>query len=147
MYNYIDNLTLLETTYTNGVFDSCAIRQCRNHLLKKCTFKDAQQYLANGLNITTNWATYVRGDYTTYSYGLVQDCTMYGNASMGGTYYHCSGGRMKGCIAFNNGFNNGSGGSGSGFSYEVPNGAVSIKYADGVFEDCHANNNGINGRS
>jgi hypothetical protein len=27
----------------------------------------------------------------------------------------------------------------------MPSGAFSIKYADGLFDDCHANNNGING--
>ena len=145
MFNYIDNLKIREVDFTNGVYDSCNMRQCRNHKLADCTFRDATQYLANGLNITTNWATYIRGDYHTFSYGVVEDCIAYNNASMGMTYYHCSGGTFRRCVAFNNGFNNGSGGSGSGFSYESPTGAFSIKYADGRFENCHANNNGING--
>lgn len=145
IFNYIDNLKLLDTTFKNGVYDSCNLRQCRNHLIKKCTFRDAVQYLANGLNITTNWATYVRGDYTTYSHGVVEDCLLINNASMGGTYYHCCGGTFRRCVAYGNGTNNGTGGSGSGFSYEMPSGAFSIKYADGLFEACHSNNNGING--
>lgn len=145
MFNYIDNLKVHEVDFANGVYDSCNLRQCRNHKLTKCTFRDATQYLANGLNITTNWATYVRGDYRTYSYGVVEDCIAYNNASMGMTYYHCSGGTFRRCVAHNNGFNNGSGGSGSGFSYESPTGPFSIKYADGRFENCHSNNNGING--
>lgn len=145
MFNYIDNLKIRDVDFTNGVYDSCNLRQCRNHKLSDCTFRDATQYLANGLNITTNWATFIRGDYRTFSYGVVEDCIAYNNASMGMTYYHCCGGTFRRCVAFNNGFNNGSGGSGSGFSYEMPTGAFSIKYADGRFENCHANNNGING--
>jgi len=145
MLNYIDNLKIHEMDFANGVYDSLNLRQCRDHKINKCIFRDATQYLANGLNITTNWATYVRGDYRTYSHGVVEDCIAYNNSSMGMTYYHCSGGTFRGCIAHNNGFNNGSGGSGSGFSYESPAGSVSIKYADGRFENCHANNNGING--
>jgi len=145
MFNYIDNLKIRDVDFTNGVYDSCNMRQCRNHKLSDCIFRDATQYLANGLNITTNWSTYIRGDYRTYSYGTVEDCVAYNNASMGMTYYHCSGGTFRRCTAHNNGFNNGSGGSGSGFSYESPTGAFSIKYADGRFENCHANNNGING--
>ncbi len=145
MFNYIDNLKIHEVDFANGVFDSCNMRQCRNHKITKSIFRDATQYLANGLNIVTNWATYVRGDYLTYSYGVVEDCVAYNNASMGMTYYHCSGGTFRRCISHNNGFNNGPGGSGSGFSYESPTGVFSIKYADGRFENCHANNNGING--
>jgi len=145
MFNYIDNLKIHEVDFANGVYDSLNLRQCRNHKISKCIFRDATQYLANGLNITTNWATYIRGDYRTYSHGVVEDCVAYNNSSMGMTYYHCSGGTCRGCIANNNGLNNGSGGSGSGFSYESPSGSVSIKYADGRFENCHANNNGING--
>jgi hypothetical protein len=145
MFNYVDNLRLCDTIFQNGVYDSCAVRQCRNHSIKKCTFKGATQYLANGLNITSNWAAYVRGDYSTYSHGIVENCVMYNNASMGATYYHCAGGKFKSCISYSNGFNNGAGGSGSGFSYESPPGSVSTEYADGRFEDCHANNNGING--
>ena len=145
MFNYIDNLKIHETDFTNGVYDSLNLRQCRNHKITKCIFRDATQYLANGLNITTNWATYVRGDYRTYSHGVVEDCLAYNNSSMGMTYYHCCGGTFRRCLAHNNGLNNGSGGSGSGFSYEMPSGAFSIKYADGLFDDCHANNNGING--
>lgn len=145
MFNYIDNLKIHEVDFANGVYDSLNMRQCRDHKVTKCIGRDATQYLANGFNITTNWATYIRGDYRTYSHGVVEDCLLYNNSSMGGTYYHCSGGTFRRCIAHNNGFNNGSGGSGSGFSYESPAGAVSIKYADGRFENCHANNNGING--
>jgi hypothetical protein len=145
MCNYIDNLKIHEMDFNNGVYDSLALRQCRNHKITKCIFRGATQYLANGLNVTTNWSTYVRGNYDTYSHGVVEDCILYGNASMGGTYYHCCGGTFRRCIAYNNGTNNGSGGSGSGFSYEMPPGAFSIKYADGRFESCHANNNGING--
>lgn len=145
MFNYIDNLKIRDVDFTNGVYDSCNMRQCRNHKLSDCLFRDATQYLANGLNITTNWATYVRGDYRTYSHGTVEDCVAYNNASMGMTYYHCSGGTFRRCVTHNNGFNNGTGGSGSGFSYESPTGAFSIKYANGRFENCHANNNGING--
>lgn len=145
MFNYIDNLNIHETDFANGVYDSLNLRQCRNHKITNCIFRDATQYLANGLNITTNWATYVRGDYSTYSHGVVEDCLAYNNSSMGMTYYHCCGGTFRRCIAHNNGLNNGSGGSGSGFSYEMPSGAFSIKYADGLFDDCHANNNGING--
>ena len=145
MFNYIDNLKIHEMDFANGVYDCLNMRQCRNHKITKCILRDATQYLANGLNITTNWATYVRGDYTTYSHGVVEDCLMYNNSSMGGTYYHCCGGTFRRCIAHNNGLNNGPGGSGSGFSYEMPSGAFSIKYADGLFDDCHANNNGING--
>jgi hypothetical protein len=145
MFNYIDNLKIHETDFANGVYDSLNLRQCRNHKIAKCIFRDATQYLANGLNITTNWAVYVRGDYRTYSHGVVEDCLAYNNSSMGMTYYHCCGGTFRRCLAHNNGLNNGSGGSGSGFSYEMPAGAFSIKYADGLFDDCHANNNGING--
>lgn len=145
MFNYVDNLKIHEVDFSNGVYDSCALRQCRNHKITKSIFRDATQYLANGLNITTNWSTYVRGDYRTYSHGVVEDCVMYNNSSMGGTYYHCCGGTFRRCIANDNGLNNGSGGSGSGFSYEMPPGSFSIKYADGLFDACHANNNGING--
>lgn len=145
MFNYIDNLKIHETDFANGVYDSLNIRQCRDHKVTKCIGRDATQYLANGFNITTNWAAYIRGDYRTYSHGVVEDCLLYNNSSMGGTYYHCCGGTFRRCIAHNNGLNNGSGGSGSGFSYEMPSGAFSIKYADGLFDDCHANNNGING--
>ena len=145
MFNYIDNLKIHEVDFANGVYDSLNMRQCRDHKVTKCIGRDATQYLANGFNITTNWATYVRGDYRTYSHGVVEDCLLYNNSSMGGTYYHCSGGTFRRCIAHDNGFNNGPGGSGSGFSYESPSGSVSIKYADGRFENCHANNNGING--
>lgn len=145
MFNYIDNLKIHEVDFNNGVYDSCNLRQCRNHKITKSIFRDATQYLANGLNITSNWATYVRGDYRTYSHGVVEDCLAYNNSSMGMTYYHCCGGTFRRCVAHNNGLNNGSGGSGSGFSYEMPSGAFSIKYADGLFDDCHANNNGING--
>jgi hypothetical protein len=145
MFNYIDNLKIHETDFANGVYDSLNLRQCRDHKITKCIMRDATQYLANGLNITTNWSTYVRGDYRTYSHGVVEDCLMYNNSSMGGTYYHCCGGTFRRCVAHNNGLNNGSGGSGSGFSYEMPSGAYSIKYADGLFDACHANNNGING--
>ena len=145
MFNYIENLKIQEVDFANGVYDSCNLRQCKNHKLNDCIFRDATQYLANGLNITTNWSTYIRGDYRTYSHGTVEDCEAYNNSSMGMTYYHCCGGTFRRCTAFNNGLNNGSGGSGSGFSYEMPNGAFSIKYADGRFENCHANNNGING--
>jgi hypothetical protein len=145
MFNYVDNLKIHAVDFNNGVYDSCNLRQCRNHKITKSIFRGATQYLANGLNITSNWSTYVRGDYRTYSHGVVEDCLMYGNSSMGGTYYHCCGGTFRRCIAHDNGTNNGSGGSGSGFSYEMPSGAFSIKYADGLFDDCHANNNGING--
>ena len=145
MFNYIDNLKIRETDFANGVYDSLNLRQCRNHKITKCIFRDATQYLANGLNATTNWSTYIRGDYQTYSYGVIEDCVAYNNASMGMTYYHSCGGTFRRCIAYNNGLVNGSGGSGSGFSYEMPPGVVSVKYADGRFENCHANNNGING--
>jgi hypothetical protein len=145
MFNYIDNLKIHEVDFANGVFDSLSLRQCRNHKITKSIFRDATQYLANGLNITTNWSTYVRGDYRTYSHGVVEDCIAYNNSSMGMTYYHCCGGTFRRCVSHNNGLNNGSGGSGSGFSYEMPPGSFSIKYADGLFDDCHANNNGING--
>ena len=145
MFNYIDNLKIHETDFANGVYDSLNLRQCRNHKITKCIFRDATQYLANGLNATTNWGVYVRGDYRTYSHGVVEDCLAYNNSSMGMTYYHLCGGTFRRCIAHNNGLNNGPGGSGSGFSYEMPSGAFSIKYADGLFDDCHANNNGING--
>lgn len=145
MFNYIDNLKIHEVDFANGVYDSLNLRQCRNHKITKCIGRDATQYLANGFNITTNWSTYVRGDYRTYSHGVVEDCLFYNNSSMGGTYYHCCGGTFRRCVSHNNGLNNGAGGSGSGFSYEMPSGAFSIKYADGLFDDCHANNNGING--
>lgn len=145
MFNYIDNLKIHGADWANGVYDSLACRQCRNHKISKCIFRDATQYLANGLNMTTNWATYVRGDYRTYSHGVVEDCHAYNNSSMGMTYYHCCGGTTRRGISHNNGLNNGSGGSGSGFSYEMPPGVFSIKYADGLYDDCHANNNGING--
>lgn len=145
MFNYIDQLKIHEVDFTNGVYDSLNLRQCRDHKITKCIGRDATQYLANGFNITTNWATYVRGDYRTYSHGVVEDCLFYNNSSMGGTYYHCCGGTFRRCVSHNNGLNNGAGGSGSGFSYEMPSGAFSIKYADGLFDDCHANNNGING--
>lgn len=136
MFNYIERLRISNVKFDDGMYDCLNLRQCKNHVIDSCEFSNAYLSLANGLNITTDWATFVQGDWTTYSHGVVRDCVAFNNCSIGMTYYNCSGGTMINCRSFKN--------TGSGYSYEAPP-AGSSKYASGRFENCKSNNNGING--
>jgi hypothetical protein len=137
MFNYISRLQIRGLVFNDGMYDSLNLRQCQDHLVDGCDFTDAYTNGANGINVTTDYAAFVQGDYSTYSHGIVRDCTAYGNASMGMTYYSCSGGTFDNCRSYNNGQ--------SGFSYEAPPGAGTAKYAEGCFSNCRSNNNGWNG--
>lgn len=137
IFNYIQRLRIRNVIFDDGMYDSLNLRQCQSHVIENCTFTNAYINGANGLNITTDWTTFVQGSYSTYSHGVVQNCTAFGNCSMGMTYYNCSGGTMINCRSFSNGQ--------SGYSYEAPPGLGTAKYAEGRFVNCKSNNNGWNG--
>lgn len=129
-FNYIRGLVVDNVVANNGAVDSMSLRQCQKWLVSNCEFKNSKE--DNGFSATTDFATYVRGDWTTYGYGWVVNCIAHNNNDFGMTAYNCAGVKFIGCRSYANN---------DGYSYEDNYSAPNSKIFDGLFSDCIAFNN------
>lgn len=128
-FNRVDTFTARGVHATNGPIDSFSVRQCRNWIVEDCEFSVSKE--DNGFSATTDWATYIRGDWDTYGFGSVVNCKAHNNQDFGMTAFNCSG------VYFVNGR---SWSNKAGYSYEDSASAPNIKYYDGKFVACTAYN-------
>lgn len=128
-FNRVDTFTARGVLATNGPIDSFSVRQCRNWIVEDCEFSVSKE--DNGFSATTDWGTYVRGDWNTYGFGSVVNCKAHDNEDFGMTSFNCSGVYFINCRSWANR---------AGYSYEDSSGTPNIKYFDGKFVACSAYN-------
>jgi hypothetical protein len=127
-FSYIDNLRVYNVWADNGPIDSFSTMRCRNQIIDGCKFTRAKE--DNGFSATTDWGpVWEYGNFDTYSYGVVSNCTAEDNQDFGMTAYNASG------IYF---LNNRSQRNRAGYSYEDSFGAPDTKKYDGGFYGCWA---------
>ena len=128
-FNRVDTFTASGGVATNGPIDSFSVRQCRNWIVKDFEFSYSKE--DNGFSVTTDWLTQIRGDWGTFGFGSVIDCTAHHNEDFGMTSFNASGARFINCRSWSNR---------SGYSYEDSYTTPHIKYFDGKFINCSAYN-------
>lgn len=127
-FSYIDNLRVYNVWADNGAIDSFSTMRCRNQIIDGCKFTRAKE--DNGFSATTDWGpTWEYGNFDTYSYGVVSNCTAEDNQDFGMTAYNASG------VYF---LNNRSQRNRAGYSYEDSYGSPDTKKYDGGFFGCWA---------
>lgn len=125
-FNRVDTFTATGGHATNGPIDSFSVRQCRNWLVEDFEFSYSKE--DNGFSATTDWTTYVRGDWGTYGFGNVVNSRAHHNQDFGITFFNCSGCYGINCRSWRNR---------GAYSYEDSFTAPRIKYFDGGFIGCH----------
>ena len=128
-FNRVDTFTARGVLATNGPIDSFSVRQCRNWIVEDCEFSVSKE--DNGFSVTTDWGTYVRGDWNTYGFGSVVNCKAHDNEDFGMTSFNCSGVYFINCRSW---------GNRGGYSYEDSGSVPNTKYFDGKFVACSAYN-------
>lgn len=88
-FSYIDNLFVQDVWADNGPIDSFSTMRCRNQRIVGCKFTRSKE--DNGFSATTDWGPWEYGNFDTYSYGVVIDCTAEDNNDFGMTAYNASG--------------------------------------------------------
>jgi hypothetical protein len=124
-FNRVKNLVARDWHGTHGPIDSFSVRECPNHYIKRCEFSFARE--DNGFSATTDMPTWVNGDWTTFGYGVVEDCIAHHNNDFGMTAFNCSGVRFIRGLSYKNR---------GGYSYEDSYGSPDIKTFHGGFYSC-----------
>lgn len=129
-FNYVRGVYVENIVADNGPIDSFSLRQCQKWAVVNCEFTNSKE--DNGFSATTNFSTYSYGDWNTYGYGWVVNCTGHDNKDLGMTAYDCAGVKFIGCRSFENG---------GGYSYEDDFSSPNSKLYEGLYSDCVAYNN------
>lgn len=92
-FNRIKNLYVIGIHFTDGPIDSMSLRACQHYLIDHCEFSFAKE--DNGFSTTTDFATYVQGDFSTYAYGTISNSVAHHNKDFGMTAFNASGVRFE----------------------------------------------------
>lgn len=128
-FNYVKNASVFDLHATQGPIDSFSMRQCQNFYIKRCEFSFSKE--DNGFSATTDWSTWVDADWSTFGYGVVEDCHAHDNEDFGMTAFNCSGVRFNRTVSYNNR---------GGYSYEDSFGSPDLKTFYGGFYSASAFN-------